>query len=260
MACSSVLALLYAVSLYLICKDIKLPFVVNIIILLILSNVAAVVVVYTNIEITKDPWPTYIYWIVFLQAFMSLVRDGCFNIGHWMFAYQYYNSAICMQYIFKQIHMPPKRERNLRWLNQSLSLANLAVPAVYTAILGYGNLRVVQTVGVVAPISKDGDLFWPYMASRYSVGTLQLVSGVFLLVAVFMISRFLVQQGLRNQVNYKQMILHSVSFSLYNLSIIGFYVAYYAFESTPKDSPQEKTVIRDGLIAWTVTTYTNFVA
>jgi hypothetical protein len=64
-ACSSVLALLYSISLYLICKDIKLPFVVNIIVLLILSNIAAVVVVYTNVEL-QYPWPADIYWIVFL--------------------------------------------------------------------------------------------------------------------------------------------------------------------------------------------------
>jgi hypothetical protein len=133
---------------------------------------------------------------------MSLVRDGCFNIGHWMFAYQYYNSAISMQYIFKQVPMPARRFRNLVMLNRTLFVANIAVPVIYSAILCYGNYTVVHTQPPISPIGKGGAWFWPYMISRYSVGTLQLVSGVFLLVAVFMIRRFLVLQGFRNQVNY----------------------------------------------------------
>lgn len=104
--CSSLLALAYSLSLYLICLRTQMPFVVNIIILLIFSNVAGVVIIYCNIQVTKQPYPKDIYWILFLQALMTLIRDGTFNIGHWMFSYQYYNSAITMQYVFKQVQMP----------------------------------------------------------------------------------------------------------------------------------------------------------
>ena len=56
------------------------------------------------------------------------------------------------------------------------------------------------------------------------------------------------------------MCLHSVSFSLYNLSIVVFYFFFYFYETVPYESPEADDVTHDTLIAWTVTTYTNFVA
>ena len=201
--CSSLLALFYSISLYLIYMKIQLPFLMKIMILLILSNVAALVVIWTNIGLTKDPFPGDIYWILFLQAFMTFIRDGCFNIGHWIFSYQYYSTAISMQYVFKQVQMPQNSQKNMALLNRLLLTANIAMPAMYAGILYYGNYKVVSTDRVVGPINQGGEWFWPYMFSRFSVGALQLVSGIFLLISVNIIRRFLVGSGMRDHVNYK---------------------------------------------------------
>jgi hypothetical protein len=63
-ACSSVLVVCYSASLYLIVKDSKVPFVINIIILMILSNIGAILVIPSNMQLAKDPYPPHeVYWV-----------------------------------------------------------------------------------------------------------------------------------------------------------------------------------------------------
>ena len=88
-------------------------------------------------------------------------------------------------------------------LNRLLLTVNIAMPAMYAGIVYYGNYKVVSTDRVVGPINQGGEWFWPYMFSRFSVGALQLVSGIFLLISVNIIRRFLVSSGMRDHVNYK---------------------------------------------------------
>jgi hypothetical protein len=68
-----------------------------------------------------------------------------------------------------------------------------------------------------------------YIALKYSVGVLQFVSGVFLIVAIIMIRRFLVANGLGEAVNDASMFLHGISYTLYLMSILFFYYYYYVF-------------------------------
>jgi uncharacterized membrane protein YqjE len=84
---------------------------------------------------------------------------------------------------------------------------------------------------------------------------MQLISGIFLLIAVNKIRSFLIEQGMQKQVNYQAMYLHGISFSLYNLSIILLYTFYtlWLLDENP-------TRARNAFYVWIVTTYTNFIA
>ena len=73
------------VSLWLICKNTTQPFVTNLIIMMILSCIGAVLTVYSNMHI-DDPPPEGYYFIL-LQGTAGWMRDGLFNISHWIFAY-----------------------------------------------------------------------------------------------------------------------------------------------------------------------------
>lgn len=55
------------------------------------------------------------------------------------------------------------------------------------------------------------------------------------------------------------MTMHAVSFTLYNLSIIVFYVIYF-IKLSNKNEEKEYQLTHNSLIAWTVTTYLSFVA
>jgi len=84
---------------------------------------------------------------------MTLIRDGCFNVGHWIFSFQYYNTSISMQYVLKQEQMPQNSQKNMELLYMLLLVANIAIPAIYAGILYYGNYKVVSTNDAVIPLS-----------------------------------------------------------------------------------------------------------
>lgn len=80
-----------------------------------------------------------------------------------------------------------------------------------------------------------------------------------MVVAIVMIRRCLVENGLGDAVNDVAMFLHGLSFTLYLLSILFFYYYYYVFLiNIVPSSTKDKT--RRALIAWIVTTYSNFLA
>lgn len=80
----------------------------------------------------------------------------------------------------------------------------------------------------------------------------------------------MVDHGLGNQTNYRNMIIHSLSFSLYNAAIIVYYIFFTVFQTTVEyietpdglvcNNPRWETTWANSLIAWITTTYTNFVA
>jgi threonine/homoserine/homoserine lactone efflux protein len=84
---------------------------------------------------------------------------------------------------------------------------------------------------------------------------MQLLSGIYLLVAVNKIRSFLVARGMGNQVNYRAMYLHGISFTLYNLTIIVFYTFYFLYHFD-ENSKTTRTV----LLLWIGTTFTSFAA
>lgn len=124
-------------------------------------------------------------------------------------------------------------------MNKIFLQVNIWMPLVYYLVLLYNNWE--STVAHYTPSEANDFWFFVYTFSHYSVGTLQLISGIFLAVAVFEISRFLVNKGMRSQMNYKSLIVNSLSFTLYNISVIGLYVPYlvYTFELTDQTSPNE---------------------
>jgi len=103
-----------------------------------------------------------------------------------------------------------------------------------------------------------------YSAFRYSVGFFQLVSGIFLLIAVAKIRSFLVESGLTHACNYKSMSLHAVSFSLYSLAIVVYYAALFLLNlsyNNPNTTPEQFYQARVRFYITTIIVcYTNFAA
>jgi hypothetical protein len=269
---SGLLVCAYSICLFLIYKA-KVPFVVKITIILLLSQLGACLTAESNILIMQTNPP--LLWPIYYQALVSLLRDVCFNIGHWMFAFEYYVSAISMQYIFEQTSMPKDKKQRLNFLNKCMFAANCLTPLAYNFILWYTNFvstrdTINDPCSTFNPLNDELRWMIPYFITRYSVGILQLVSGIFLLISVYIIRRFLLEHGLGSQTNHKNMIIHSLSFTLYNLAIIIYYIFFTIYETTPEyydnygvktcNNPRWQKTWANSLIAWIVTTYTNFFA
>jgi len=128
------------VSLKVILKETSMPFVTTVIILMIVSNVGAFLIIPSNMWLSKDPLPPGGYYACILQTVSGLMRDLGFNIGHWMFAYEYYMSAVSMEYIFMQSEMPDKRKKRLEIMSKLVYGINIGVVILYYFTLLTGNM------------------------------------------------------------------------------------------------------------------------
>lgn len=110
------------------------------------------------------------------------MRDGGFNVSHWLFAYQYFYSAVAMPYLFNLEQMPPQKENRLHKLYFVLLWLNILVPAIELGTHEYCNFKYSMTT--LDP--RDESMFWQkmWMGTRYTKGLLQVISGIFLLIAV----------------------------------------------------------------------------
>lgn len=88
-----------------------------------------------------------------------------------------------MPFIFKQEEMPEQRRVSLELLNKIFYHLNIWMVLIYYIVLFYMNWESVTIDKNPAQTS----VFWLFFYSftHYSVGMLQLISGMFLLVAVF---------------------------------------------------------------------------
>ncbi len=84
---AALLAVLYLLAVFRIKRTSEDVFVLKLSILLFISNVAAMLVVWANLHVAvwfnqKHP----IAWI-YVQGISAVIRDVCFNLAHWVFAY-----------------------------------------------------------------------------------------------------------------------------------------------------------------------------
>jgi hypothetical protein len=75
--------------------------------MMILSNIGAIMVIFGNFGVFEytDPSITT-YAFIGLQGVGGILRDLFFNVAHWVFAFQYLNSAVMMVYIYDQLEQP----------------------------------------------------------------------------------------------------------------------------------------------------------
>lgn len=131
----------------------------------------------------------------------------------------------------------------------SVMVANIFSPTLYAAELGYGNLYSYSHGGVM-----PGPWFNPvYLTTKYTIGLEQLVSGIFVIIAVVLIRKFLLGHGMESQVNYHKLGAQALLFVFYSISIVIFYYYLALYMST-----EDEQTVRRALLAWIVTTYMNF--
>jgi hypothetical protein len=156
--------------------------------LLLVSNIGQVIVVLSNYKISSPGYSSV--WIP-IQSLASLSRDGCFNFAYWLFAFTYLNSAISMPYIFKEIDIPEETERKKSLLFWGMAAINEIFIFIYCLIVFIDQIKLYKSEQ-----NLSHSELYKYIALKYSVGFWQLVSAVFLIVAIVMIRKFLVTNGL----------------------------------------------------------------
>lgn len=160
--------------------------------LLFASNIGQVIVVLSNYKLSPGMHSKTShgqFWIT-IQSLAGMLRDGCFNFAYWLFAFTYLNSAISMPYLFKQIEIPEKTERNKSLLFWGMAAFNELFIFVYCLVIYIDNTKNYSNGGSLSPRQ-----LYEYIALKYSVGILQLISAVFLIAALVIIRKFLLANG-----------------------------------------------------------------
>lgn len=96
----AILIVCYSVALWVITKHGSNSFVRKLIIMMIISCIGAEIVSWANGNLDTDT--PFVYYVYIIQAIGGCMRDCMFNVSHWLFAFQYFNSAVQMPFIFNQ--------------------------------------------------------------------------------------------------------------------------------------------------------------
>ena len=98
-----ILIILYTVALDKVLRNSKLSNVIQLLILLIVSNLALISSYFAYYKYESNYWNTAsieMDWVV-IQAISAFIRDVCFNIAHWLFAFEYFSTANIMPFIIR---------------------------------------------------------------------------------------------------------------------------------------------------------------
>lgn len=194
--CALVLVILFSVTLWRIKAGTNLPFSVKLAILLIISNVGGALEAWGNNGVnhtvsTNGERQGFFFYLA-IQTTAEIMRDGCFSAAMWIFSFEYFIGAISIPYIFNQAIMPESVERRNKVLFWSVLVACIASPVLYASLLAYGNIGSYYN-------SPRGNWFTlAYLTIKYTIGGEQLISGIFAIVAILMIRKFLIANGMES--------------------------------------------------------------
>ena len=233
----------------------KFSFVVIIAILLIVSNVSSIadLIAANNLikyyfDSNESGWERA-NW---MMGVFSFSRDATFSVANWIFSYEYYRIAKFMPFVVLDREVPASlisRDRLIFWLVLGLNiLAPLATSTTgFIANLEGGRTDQSAKNWIIASI-----------VTRYSVGLMQLVSGVFIGVAIYKIRAFIADGTQSSNLNVLILVLHSITFGLYIVSVVVYYVFYTIYYLHWSD--ESKATTRRVFAAWIFCTVCEFAA
>jgi hypothetical protein len=171
------------------------------------------------------------------------VKDVSFNLAHLNFAFEYYKIAKFMPLVLKGQQVTPQQTKKSKIFYSILCGFNIFFPiAEAVTIIWFNSLLVSNHARPDSAL-----LLWLPIGSKYGNALVQLISGTLLILAVLKIQDYLRKNG-SDQLNVRMLVLHSVSFGLYMLSII-FYQVFFTIAVIEYDTPNAKIAQRNFDIA-----------
>ena len=181
-ATSSILCVLYGTTFIKVCKGSKYQFVIKLLVLLIVSNISLAIDQFGFYEFVwknyKQPEKPHIFLIslIFVSGF---VYDACFNVSHWIFAFEYYKIAQLMPYVLKGQILPENKLKCNITLNTTMICLNIAFPFLNKIATFKSNL--IGDDGSSIPLWMN--IF--YVVTLFFVLILRLAIGCFLGFAIY---------------------------------------------------------------------------
>lgn len=188
----------------------KYKFVIELLIMLVLSNAGTILMVYTNFQLfaITDKSETFV-WLLGLSIF---VQDCMFCVSHLMLAHKYRGIAFTIPYLLERKRPP---------------LEPMCSILVYSILITLNILFPLLECMFLVPFNKQALVYdkqaniWLTIAVAcvcISTGVLQMITGVILVGSVFKIRAFFKLKKREGFVNMKILVFHSLTFILFLVS------------------------------------------
>lgn len=211
----------------------KFAYVRNIAILLLINNVSWFGVV-----------AGFFYYesilMVVVYAISEAVCFSAFNVGHWLFAREYYQLSIKMPFVLKKQDPPASQEKTNRTINWVMQFFNLLGPLVLSIGTLYAGISHVKRDKIPYP-SEILAITGPILISL-----IQIASALFLGLGVFKIRKTINESGSSSEINVKLLIQHFLAFGLYLLST-SVTVVFYAILIVSNESNRNQYLYAQGI-------------
>ena len=129
-ALSGVLILLYGATLIKVCRGSKYTFVIKLLVLLLLSNISQFFKSWSFYQLITGVFNNVPYFWLALLSISGFITAACFNIAHWIFAYEYYSISHFMPFVLKGQDLPEDKVKCDKILNKIMFFLNIAAPFV----------------------------------------------------------------------------------------------------------------------------------
>lgn len=254
---SLVLVCLYILVLIRVHNGSRFRFVTVVSALMLASNASCIVVELANEKVMstyspeKTTYPKSIFYWVVLQGVCAAIRDACFNVAHWEFAYKYLRISYEVPILLKG--ETPDEMPCFSWVYFLLHAFNILVAVLSGTSFILYNFAVFEVRDISSAQIIMADVF------HMSIGLAQLISGLVLLYALIVIARELRKSQTGDEINQAMMLVHATAFTMYNAVIIVQQAYYLRFLLTNNNTVNTKT-LNQMYIAWIVCEGFNFLS
>jgi hypothetical protein len=139
--CDALLIAAYALTIYQVVKSTKFSFLVQLLVLLLVSNLAGILVIEADTKFSVTDNNVALVWKI-IQAVAIFIRNATFNYALWLFAFQYYTLSRYTPFYLKQQNPPEDMTSYDEKVNKLLTYANVIVPLIQAILLFNANLYV----------------------------------------------------------------------------------------------------------------------
>lgn len=222
------LIIMYGVTLQHMRQGTKYQLFMILIKLLMAACAFAALLAFTNFEVVKygageGSDENVLAWVS-VNSIAYLGYGACFNSAHWLFAYEYFVIAEIMPLVMKQHRVPSSKQRCYLRLKWTLLVLNIAAPIVAGVFLFIDNFFYYTKRHSQSPFA------WAYTYSMTVNAAFQIISGLFILYAVYQIGHTMRNKGLKaKDVDTRNLALHAAAFVIYMLALIVDVVFFFNY-------------------------------
>ncbi len=214
---SLVILAAYVIVLYRVYKGSQYLFLYIISLMLLISNVCAIL---SNLAMKvwfKDPAQIDPY--LYLETTSAFIRDALFNLAHWIFCFRYWVIAVEMEALLNYKVISEQTRARYKTFDFVVIVLDVLMPLWYSIMYCTVNYKQVNK------ITPSYSLQIQYILALYSRGLLLVLSASLLTDSIFRIKKSILKVDNTHQLNKRSFMAYLLVLFIFIFSTFCYYVA-----------------------------------